>query len=196
MKDLFHAALSIQTFFQSKGWSFCFIGGIALQRWGEPRLTLDIDVSLLTDFKDAALYIDQILHHFPPRIPDTRSFALNHRVLLVKTADQIAVDISLAGIPFEEQIIRRASMYEFDNDLALLTCGAEDLIVMKAFANRDKDWGDVAGIVMRQGHRLEWSSIWRDLKPLSELKEDPEILTHLQRIMNEEAQGGDDTHSL
>jgi hypothetical protein len=182
MKDLFQAALSFQIFIQSKGWSFCFIGGIALQRWGEPRLTLDIDVSLLTDFKDDAYYIDQILQHFTPRLTDARTFALDHRVLLVKTIDEIAIDVSLAGIPYERDIIRRSSLYEFDKNLSLLTCGAEDLIVMKAFADRDKDWGDAAGIVMRQGDRLDWGLIWKNLKPLCEVKENPDILKYLEKI--------------
>ncbi len=25
-----------------EGWRFCFIGGVAQQRWGEPRLTEDV----------------------------------------------------------------------------------------------------------------------------------------------------------
>ncbi len=34
------AAGEIQAFCQKQGWRFCFIGGVAVQRWGEPRLTL------------------------------------------------------------------------------------------------------------------------------------------------------------
>lgn len=39
MRDLFRLADEIQSFCRDRGWRFCFIGGIALQRWGEPRLT-------------------------------------------------------------------------------------------------------------------------------------------------------------
>ena len=41
MRDLFLLADEIQSFCQVRGWRFCFIGGIALQRRGEPRLTGD-----------------------------------------------------------------------------------------------------------------------------------------------------------
>lgn len=35
------AAIEIQSFCQRRKWRFCFIGGVAVQRWGEPRLTQD-----------------------------------------------------------------------------------------------------------------------------------------------------------
>lgn len=50
MKTLIKTAYEIQEFLKQRGWKFCFIGGIALQRWGRPRLTIDIDISLLTGF--------------------------------------------------------------------------------------------------------------------------------------------------
>ena len=34
---LLEAAQEIQQFCQSRNWRFCFIGGIAVQRWGEAR---------------------------------------------------------------------------------------------------------------------------------------------------------------
>jgi hypothetical protein len=50
MKALFHLAAEIQDICISKSWPFCFIGGIALQRWGEPRLTVDVGLSLFTGY--------------------------------------------------------------------------------------------------------------------------------------------------
>jgi len=42
------AAEEVQAFYLEQGWRFCFIGGVPLQRWGEPRLTQDADLMLLT----------------------------------------------------------------------------------------------------------------------------------------------------
>ena len=39
MRDLFLLADEVQSFCRDREWRFCFIGGIALQRWGEPRLS-------------------------------------------------------------------------------------------------------------------------------------------------------------
>src|ERR1017187_4944246 len=41
--DLFEAARQLEVFCDRQGWRSCFIGGIAVQRWGEPRVTLDVD---------------------------------------------------------------------------------------------------------------------------------------------------------
>ena len=58
----------------------------------------------------------------------------------------------------------------------------KDLIVMKAFAGRELDWGDVKGIIARQGARLDWSTVLTELRPLCELKEAPEIVERLEKL--------------
>lgn len=42
------AAGELQRFCERQGWRFCLIGGVAVQRWGEPRFTQDVDLTLLT----------------------------------------------------------------------------------------------------------------------------------------------------
>jgi hypothetical protein len=46
MKDLVEEAAELQALLDTKGWEFCFIGGLAIQRWSEPRLTKDMDLTL------------------------------------------------------------------------------------------------------------------------------------------------------
>lgn len=46
MIDLFEAASQLQEFCDGQGWRSCFIGGLAVQRWGEPRATLDVDITV------------------------------------------------------------------------------------------------------------------------------------------------------
>ena len=50
MNPIFAAALEVQAFCQARGVRFCFIGGLALQRWGEPRLTQDVDLTVISGF--------------------------------------------------------------------------------------------------------------------------------------------------
>ena len=54
-------------------------------------------------------------------------------------------------------------------------------MVMKAFAGRDQDWGDVKGIIARQ-ESLNWKMIYSELEPLCELKDAPEIVTRLKQL--------------
>src|SRR2546422_2006643 len=95
------AAGEVQRFCQQQGWRFCFIGGVALQRWGEPRLTQDVDLTLLTGFGDEEKFVNSLLKEFIPRRPDAREFALSHRVLLIETRKGVGVDVALGAFPFE-----------------------------------------------------------------------------------------------
>ena len=74
-----------------------------------------------------------------------------------------------------------STMFVFPGDVPVRTCSAEDLIVMKAFAARPRDWLDIEGIIIRQTGKLDWAYIVTQLEPLVELKGEPEILELLER---------------
>ncbi len=184
MRDLFEAARRLQSYLDSREWRSCIIGGLAVQRWGEPRLTLDVDVTLLSGFGNEEEYIDDLLKHFGTRVPEAREFALKRRVMLLKAEDGTDIDLALGGLPFEERVVERATQFEFYPGIALRTCSAEDLMVMKAFAERDRDWADIKGIIARQGDTLDWQLIMSELEPLCELKESPDIMRKLKVLRN------------
>ena len=179
---LYKAALDVQRFCEQHQWQFCFIGGIALQRWGEPRFTHDADLTLLTRFDDAP-FVDPLLAAFTARRPDAREFALRQRVLLLQHPSGLGVDIALGGLPFEEASIARSTLWHAAEDCELRTCSAEDLIVHKAFAARAKDWLDIEGILTRQGTKLDLPLIERELTPLLALKEEPQNLARLHQLI-------------
>lgn len=97
--------------------------------------------------------------HYEGRLTDTKTFALTKRVLLLHSQGKIDIDIALGGFPFEKDVITRSTLYEFIPTVALLTCSAEDLIVLKSFADRGRDWVDVEGIIIRQGTKLDFDYI-------------------------------------
>ena len=185
MKALFHLAAEIQAMFISLEWRFCFIGGIALQRWGEPRLTVDVDISLWAGFGNEHQFVDVLCQKYKSRIDNAREFALSNRVLLLKSERNIPIDIAMAALPFEESAIDRATDFLFLKSLALRTCSAEDLIIYKAFADRNRDWADIEGILLRQRNKLDWEYVEKYLLPLTELKESPHILTKLRQLESE-----------
>ncbi len=69
-------------------------------------------------------------------------------------------------MPFEERAAERASHWPIQEGSALFTCSAEDLIVHKTFADREKDWLDIEGVAVRQAGALNEGLIWRELDPL------------------------------
>jgi len=186
MNAILEAAAEVQAFCEARSWRFCFIGGIAVQRWGEPRLTQDVDLTILTGFGSEGPYIGALLDHFEGRRSDGREFARRHRVVLARTAAGIPVDIALGAMPFEERAVERASSYDIGQGVAIRTCSAEDLVVYKAFAGRSQDWLDVEGIVTRQGRSIDRELVLAEALPLLELKEAPEQLDRLRAILGDE----------
>jgi len=184
MNAIFAAALELQQFCERRDWRFCFIGGLAVQRWGEPRMTRDADLTLLTGFGAEETFVDPLLDAFEGRRDDARDFALRHRVLLARHTSGTPLDIALGGLPYEEDTVRRSSLWDIGGD-RIRTCSAEDLVIHKAFAGRDQDWLDIRGVLIRCGHRLDIDLIDRELPPLLELKEAPANLARLHQLIRE-----------
>jgi hypothetical protein len=181
VNELIRTAADVQGFCESRRWRFCFIGGLALQRWGEPRETVDVDLTLLTGFGGEDPFIQALVDRYEGRIDDAAGFARSNRVLLLRSGSGVGIDIALGGLPYEESVIARASRFAFPGPVPLLTCSAEDLIVLKAFAARGRDWVDIEGIIVRQAGTLHWRYIDEQLGPLVALKEAPDILTDLAK---------------
>lgn len=100
INQLLDAAQEIQDFCTRQRWSFRFIGGIAVLHWVEPRLTRDADISIFISIADEANYVDVLLHDFAPRLEDSRVFALQNRILLLRATNGIPLDVSLGALPF------------------------------------------------------------------------------------------------
>ena len=101
MNEVIRAAAALQAACEAERWNFCFIGGLAVQRWGEPRETVDVDLTLLTGFRDEGRFAEALIARFEPRIPDPLAFALTNRVLLLRAPSGVGLDIAFGGLPFE-----------------------------------------------------------------------------------------------
>lgn len=180
MNKILEAAVELQKVCQFEGWQFCFIGGLALQRWSEPRETVDVDLSLFAGFGEEQQFSQALLRHFEPRISNAADFAQKRRVLLLRSSEGVGLDVALAALPYEELVIQRSSYFDYTPTISLRTCSAEDLIVLKAFAGRGQDWADIERIIVRQTGKLDWDYIREQLSPLAALKDAPEIVDQLE----------------
>lgn len=180
MNPILLAAAELQQFLQEHRLRFCVIGGLAVLRWGIPRATQDVDISLYVRPDDEQQIIASLLERFSPRIADAGEFALQNRVLLVKASNEVALDIALAQFDFELEIIHRATSFEYAPGVSLITISADDLVVLKSFAGRDQDWLDVQGIVASQELNRPW--IIQQLGLLCELEPQVDALTRLNQL--------------
>ncbi|MEM6691381.1 MAG: nucleotidyltransferase [Planctomycetota bacterium] len=180
--SLWATAVKLYGHLKDSGYPFCFIGGLVVQRWGQPRMTGDVDATILCEFGDESRLAQTFLDLYESRIEDPLAFATQARILLLRDTNQNRIDLSIGGIDFEHRVIARSSMWGVPCDQSIRTCGAEDLVVLKAFADRDQDWIDIKNVLIRQGSHLDRDLIREELKPLIELKEQPEILDRLESL--------------
>lgn len=161
---------------QAIGERACLIGGLAVQRWGQPRATQDVDLTVLAPIGSEARLVDGILARLAPRSATARQFALDRRVLLVTASNGVKVDVSLAALKFEHEVLDRATPWKHVSGVSIDTCSAEDLVIYKLIAARPQDLVDVTGIVQRQGSRLDAERVRYWGREFAELKEDPDLL--------------------
>jgi hypothetical protein len=146
------------------------------------RGTRDVDFVLLCPIGDEESVVDAILGRFQARSGEARDFAIRRRVVLIRSASGFDVDVSLGCLDIERRMVERASSFEYPGSVMLRTVSAEDLIVLKAFANRPIDWMDVEGIIHRQGRKLRWPQIEAELEILLAMKLEPEIWDRLKAM--------------
>ena len=176
------AAWEVHQFFQSLGLPYAVIGGMAVQWWGEPRMTKDVDLTVVAPLdQPSSVLVRQVLDHFPARIENALEFARRSRVILITASNGCPLDISL-GLPgYEDEVMHRAVEFELEPGKAVRVCSAEDLIIHKAIAGRPQDVRDIEGIVYRQRDALDTAIIRRWLQAFAKLLDNPEIVERFER---------------
>ncbi len=175
MIDLIREASVLQDFLESKGWDFFFIGGVAVQIWGQPRLTQDIDLTVFTNLRNEPELVAEFLKRYKPKFSGVEHFALTERILPMFTESGIGIDLTLGGLSDTSEALTRSTYQRFVEDLSLRICSADDLIIMKTVAARPRDWIDVESVVIRQ-EKLDWDYIISTLNSLTDYKDlRPEI---------------------
>lgn len=183
----FQTALWLQRKLITSGIEFCFIGGLALQRWGEARQTQDIDLTIFCPLgkeMDIAGTLSTILK---PREKDIEGLATIARIFLGVAPDGIKVDASLGFMPYEKRVMERAIDVDFEVADPLHCCSPEDLAILKTVAGRDRDWADIRTIVHRSGLRMDWELVYDEVKVLLALSENPEHEKRLREIVKTES---------
>lgn len=185
MNDVFQAAAEVQDLLNAHGWEACVIGGLAVIRWGHPRVTQDADFVAMTGWDITPDDLRYLNENVRPRESDEDKFAMVNRVYRGYGSNGASVDIALGAIDFERQMIARATPFEFLPGCVLRTASAEDLIVMKAFAGRRQDWADIENVAIQQWGNLDWSYTFNKLDELCTMSERYEAVPTLEQLRDE-----------
>ena len=125
------------------------IGGVAASLLGQPRMTADVDASILLEETSVESFLHQAqAEGLISRVTNPLEFAKRSAMLLMKDpVTEIAIDIALGRLSFEREAILKATPVNV-GDFSVPLPTPEDLVVMKAIAHRPKDILDIREIVL------------------------------------------------
>lgn len=146
--------------FDRAGIRWYVFGAYAALIWGRPRFTADLDVTISL----GGVTIDRVVGElqksgFARRAECTDEFIAATRVIAVAHArSQLPVDVVLGGPGLEQDFLERAVIVEVAGTKVPFI-SAEDLVVTKLLAGREKDLEDIRGVLAERTDILNISGI-------------------------------------
>jgi len=176
--------------FKSSGVSGALIGGIAVSIQAHARYTRDLDALVVVQHSKWPTFVARAAQFgFTGRVPDVLEFASQSRMLLLQHEPSgVPVDVSLGALDFEEELIGRATIVKLGR-LRVPVAAPEDLIILKAIAQRPIDLGDIDSILQAQS-RLDLARIRRTVAEFAAILERPDIVDQLEALLERDRQRG------
>ena len=175
--SLLEALAALTRALERSGQKFMLIGGLAVIARGVPRDTDDIDATVWAPELDLGHLLGLLqAEHITGRIREVEAFARRNQVLLLEhEPTRTPLEISLAWLPFEREALARAETLNM-GDARLPVAVAEDLVVYKVVAWRDRDRADVERLLTAHRRSIDLDRV-RDL-----VRQFAEALGELERI--------------
>ncbi|MFQ5507458.1 MAG: hypothetical protein ACE5F1_22065 [Planctomycetota bacterium] len=148
---------------------YAFMGGLALNAWGVPRATFDLDIAVTVESEgiprllaqlrsDDVEVDDSFLHGFVNRLAGMEKAA----VRLLSGGAWFLVDLFFATTPFLHSVMERRVAIEL-GETRIHVVTAADLVLFKLLAGRRKHWVDIENVIVIQGvPEPEYLQTWAD----------------------------------
>lgn len=163
--------------------NFAIVGGVAVALVSTPRYTADIDAIILNVDHRLEWLIDEMgKAGFKARADDQLNMTRRTRVLTLSDSSGINVDLILGLLPFDEDLVDRASDVILNDSSTIRVALPEHLIVMKAIAWRPKDQQDIRELVATNT-QLDRIFIVDTFSQYAELMDVPERVSELMSML-------------
>ncbi len=184
LAPLLSALGDLVAWLRTGGYRGVVIGGVAASVLGRPRLTRDVDVLIwIEEGRREGFVRAGKRFGFVPRIRDCLEFARKSRVLLLRhNPSQIDIDISLGALTFEMEAVNRAHSHNIQG-IRLPLPTPEDLMIMKAVAHRERDFGDIAGLLDTHP-KLDLRRVRRWVREFAAALETPDLPAELEKLLS------------
>jgi hypothetical protein len=167
---------------EAAGVDFLVIGGVAVVVLAEPRTTADVDVVVYGGAEAVERVLRAARRARFEFDPTEELESLNTTGTVRVRAGGFQLDVIAASLPFEDEALRRSQPIEiFGRTLPFPT--AEDLLVFKLAAGRDKDMLDASGIARAHLETLDVPYVRHALAGLADLAEDHAVLLRLDAAL-------------
>lgn len=163
---------------------YMVIGGMANAVWGEPRATLDVDITVWVDEQEIAALPERFVDLCTILPENPAAFIRQTRVLPLETRAGVRIDLIFGMLPFEREAICRGVSRSVAGRLVRF-CTAEDLVLHKIISDRDQDLRDVRAILRRRGPKLDRDYLEPRIQELSDALERPDIWSNYERWLRE-----------
>lgn len=150
------------------------VGGLANAVWGEPRATVDVDLTVWVEEPRLPTVVRRISETFRALPEDPVTFVQQTRVLPLESGQGVRVDVIFGLIPFEREALARSVPVAI-GEITVPVVTPEDLVLMKIFSERSQDLEDARAVIRRQRERLDLEYLRPRVKELAQLLERPEI---------------------
>lgn len=157
-------------------------GAQAVIAFGVPRLSADVDVTLLLPENAKESFVAAMNGEgFDLRVRDP-DFVSRTRVFpFIHLSTAMPVDIVLAASGLEDEFLRRARPVEIEG-VSVPTIDCEDLIITKILAGRPKDLEDARNLWRIHGPKMNVSRIHEILRLLEEALAQSDLLPAFEKI--------------
>ena len=181
MTELESALVEVASLLDEMGLPYMLIGGLAVALWGEPRATLDVDLSVWVDPAEFDETVRKIAARFPT-VADPLDFVRRTRVLPVETSQSVRADIVFAALQAEREMMDRAQTL-FVAGAGIRVASVEDLTWMKLISDRPRDAEDAKRLIRHFREKLDRGYLEPRLREIAEALGRPDILNTYRREM-------------
>jgi hypothetical protein len=155
-KPFLRVLADLTDWLQEAGVPSMVIGGVAVAILGRPRATRDVDtLALMSDDTSASVLSAAKRHGIEARVENPLDFARRTHVLLLRHIEAgIDIDVLLGRLPYQEEAVGRGRFHDLGGVRVRLP-EVEDLLIMKAVAQRPQDLRDIEGLLGATESRAE-----------------------------------------
>ena len=159
-------------------------GAQAVILHGLPRLTADVDVTVVCGHEDPRALVDALAGAgIVLRVPDADGFVAATRVLPLRhVATGMPIDVVLGGPGLEEEFASRAQIHRVGG-IDVPVARIEDLLIGKLIAGRSKDLEDARALLAANPGRVDRREVRDTLRVVTEALGEADLVARFDAVL-------------